>query len=95
MFHVKHLGVLGAAALLLVGCNHALPEQGSPGAQLYAARCGGSCHRAYDPRSLTAAMWEMQVGAMQAKIAAAGRAPLTPAEQRAILDYLRRNAGHQ
>ena len=40
-------------------------------------------------------MWEMQVSAMQVKIAATGQAPLTPEEQRAILDYLRRNAGGQ
>jgi hypothetical protein len=40
-------------------------------------------------------MWEIQVTTMQAKMAAAGQAPLTPEENRTILDYLRRNAGAQ
>ena len=80
------------AAMILVGCARALPEDGSPAALLYVARCG-SCHQAYPPRTLTAAMWEIQLTAMQAKIAAAGQAPLTLAENRAILAYLRRNAG--
>jgi hypothetical protein len=91
---VRALCIPGVAALMLVGCDRALPEEGGPAAQLYAARCG-SCHQPYAPRSLTAAMWEIQVKTMQAKIAAAGQAPLTPEENRTILDYLRRNAGGQ
>jgi hypothetical protein len=86
--------ILGVTALTFVGCDRALPEEGGPAARLYTARCG-SCHQAYAPRSLTAAMWEIQVTTMQAKMAAAGQAPLTPEENRTILDYLRRNAGAQ
>jgi hypothetical protein len=40
-------------------------------------------------------MWEMQVGTMQSKMAAAGLPPMTADQERAILDYLRRNAGSQ
>ena len=92
MARARPLTLLGVAAMILVGCARALPEDGGPAALLYASRCG-SCHQAYAPRSLTAAMWEIQLTAMQAKIAAAGQAPLTLAENRAILAYLRRNAG--
>ncbi|HLW70843.1 MAG TPA: hypothetical protein VKS22_09500 [Candidatus Binataceae bacterium] len=83
-----------ATALALFGCTRSLPEAGSAVEQLYVARCGG-CHQAYDPRSLTASMWELQMLAMRSKIAEAGQAPPTPAEQRAILAYLQRNAGQQ
>jgi hypothetical protein len=92
MFHVKHFQFVVVTALFFVGCQRPLPEQGSPAAQLYSSRCG-SCHRAYDPHSLTAAMWEMQVSAMQLKIVAAGQPAMRVEEQEAILDYLRRNAG--
>ena len=92
MAHARPLTLLGVAAMILVGCARALPEDGGPAARLYVARCG-SCHQAYPPRALTAAMWEMQLTAMKPKIAAAGQTSLTPAENRMILDYLRRNAG--
>lgn len=39
-------------------------------------------------------MWDLQVDAMQIKIAQAGQAPLSAAERRTIIDYLERNAGH-
>ena len=43
------VGGVGAvlSAALLVGCTH-LPDPDSPGARLYAARCG-TCHRLYAP----------------------------------------------
>jgi mono/diheme cytochrome c family protein len=76
----------------LGGCAKPLPELGSASEQLYAAKCG-SCHRAYNPHSLTAPMWQVQMEAMQVKIAAVGQQPLTPEEQGEILAYLKRNAG--
>lgn len=82
------------ASILLAGCAKSLPDSRSPAAQLYAARCG-SCHQLYAPRSLTAAMWEIQLNAMQDKIIAAGKPPLTPAEKDQILNYLQRNASNQ
>jgi len=85
---------LSATALALPGCARPLPEAGSPAAQLYVERCGG-CHQAYDPRSLTPSMWGLQLLAMRSKIAEAGQTPLTPEEERAILGYLKRNAGQQ
>jgi mono/diheme cytochrome c family protein len=95
---VQLFGVAIAAAslaLALLGCEpKALPEQGSTAEQLYAGRCGG-CHRPYNPESLTAAMWHVQIEAMQVKMAQAGVAPLTEAERHTIIDYLERNAGHE
>jgi len=74
------------------GCaRKPLPEGGSAAEQLYTQRCG-SCHRAYQPSTLTSAMWQMQVEAMQSKMQNAGIAPLSPEEKDAILAYLQRNA---
>lgn len=79
----------------LAGCRTApLPEQGSAAEHLYAQRCG-SCHKLYAPSSMTAAMWAIQVDAMQPKIAQAGLPPLSAGESRAITEYLERNAGTQ
>lgn len=84
-----------ALAIASGGCRNApLPEQGSAAEHLYARRCG-SCHKAYAPSSMTAAMWEMQVDAMEPKIAQSGLPPLSEGERRAILNYLERNAGTQ
>jgi len=93
---MKPLAVLLAAALaaLCLGCQKPLPELGTPAEVLYAHRCG-SCHRPYNPASMTPAMWEMQFNAMQVKILQAGQTPLSADEQREILDYLQRNAGDQ
>jgi Dihaem cytochrome c len=81
-----------AIAVAIAGCTRPLPEEGSVSERIYADRCGG-CHRPYQPRSMTAAMWQAQVVAMREKIAAAGMPPLTPEQEREVLDYLRRNAG--
>lgn len=85
---------LATLVLAVTGCHRPLPEPGSPAERLYAERCG-NCHRPYQPRSLTAAMWQVQVAAMRRKIAAAGQPPLTPDQDREILEYLQRNAGSQ
>ena len=83
-------------SLLFAGCQRPkqLPEQGTYAQQLYVERCG-ACHRPYSPASMTAAMWEVQVEAMDAKIAQAGQPPLSPQQHLTILDYLKRNAGRQ
>ncbi len=82
-----------AAAAGAFGCGRKeLPEQRSAAAQLYVRRCG-NCHQPYDPRSMTAAMWETQVAMMRPVMARAGIAPLAPDELRTILGYLERNAG--
>jgi hypothetical protein len=81
-------------ALAIIGCAHPLPEANSQAARLYSNLCG-SCHQAYDQRSLTADMWRIQMRAMEAKIAAAGEPPLSAEDEHALLDYLRRNAGAQ
>ena len=80
--------LLGAA-----GCNRPLPEQNSAAAHLYASRCG-QCHRAYNPESLSAAMWQIQVEMMEDKMRQHRVPPLTSQERDTILSYLTRNAAH-
>jgi hypothetical protein len=85
---------IALALLALAGCAHraVLPESGSPDAMLYQSRCG-QCHAAYNPRAMTAAMWALQVDAMQDKMRRAGVPPLSDEQRNTILDYLTRNAG--
>ncbi len=70
-----------------------LPERDTYAGQLYASRCGGQCHVPFDPRSMTPAMWRVQISAMDDKMRAAGIAPLTPEQRATIMDYLTRNSG--
>jgi hypothetical protein len=87
-----------AAALLasvVTGCGpRPLPDASSPGAQAYVNRCG-QCHAPYNPRELTASMWDTQVTMMEVKIQQAGLPALSSDEREAILEYLQRNAGNQ
>jgi len=85
----RHL--LAAIALAAAACDARLPEPETPGAQLYAARCGG-CHRVYAPGLLTADMWAVTVQRMQGELARRGVPPLTAAEQATVLDYLQRHS---
>ena len=71
-----------------------LPDSDSYAARLYVKRCG-ECHQAYNPHSMTASMWAMQVTAMQSRMKQAGVPELTSSEKEAIVDYLKRNAGRQ
>jgi hypothetical protein len=86
--------VIAISLFGLSGCSRPaeLPQKNSPEALLYVNRCG-TCHRAYDPRSMTAAMWQIQVDSMASRIARAGMPALTNRERAAILDYLTKNAG--
>ena len=79
--------------LAVAGCNRPLPEQNTAAAQLYARRCG-QCHRAYAPGSLSAAMWQVQVEMMEAKMRQYRVPPLNNQERDTILSYLTRNAAH-
>ncbi len=87
-----------SARALLVGlvlaasaCDARLPDPESPGAQLYANRCGG-CHRLYAPGSLTAEMWKVTVARMQGELARRGVPPLTADEQAQLLAYLQQHS---
>lgn len=42
---------------------------------------------------MTAAMWAVQVRAMEGRMQEAGMPPLTAAERKTILNYLEHNAG--
>ena len=88
------LAAATAAALIFLAACHArpLPEADSDAARTYVKRCG-QCHRAYDPRSMTGAMWQTQVELMDTKIRQARMEPLTANQRQIILDYLTRNAG--
>lgn len=82
------------ATLALAGCirRAALPETGSPAAAVYQQQCG-QCHAPYNPRTMTAAMWAVQVDAMQVKMRQSNLPPLSDDQRTMILDYLTRNAG--
>jgi hypothetical protein len=82
----------GAACVLLASCSRPLPEEDSPDAKLYAARCG-TCHAPHQPHALTPAMWKVQVDRMDKKFRDARIQPPTPAEKEQILGYLARHAG--
>lgn len=82
--------VVGSLAAF-VGCARGLPDPESPGAQLYAARCG-TCHALHEPRSLTAAMWDVQVERMRETMRRRGARPLTADEEAVLLGYLHAHA---
>ncbi len=84
------VGLLTSA--IIIGCARDLPQQDTYAGQLYMRRCGG-CHAPYDPRTMTSAMWQVQVDAMELKMRAAGLQPLTADQRATIMDYLTRNAG--
>lgn len=90
MRRVRRLVVLGSVAVM-AGCARALPDADSPGARLYQARCG-TCHPLHEPRSLTAAMWEIQVRKMRETMRRRGAEPLTEDEEAVLLSYLRAHA---
>ncbi len=83
--------LLLTVALAVAGCNARLPDPDSPGARLYADRCG-TCHRIYAPRSLTFEMWKVQVERKQGVMVRQGLPPLTPEERAVLLDYLKRHS---
>jgi hypothetical protein len=83
---------LSAVALAAGGCARALPEEGSADAALYVQRCG-SCHAVQHPKTLTAAMWQVQVDRMDSKFRGARMKPPEGEERARILEYLKRNAG--
>jgi hypothetical protein len=86
-----HLGAVLVAGALLAACEPQLPDAESPGAQLYAARCGG-CHRLYAPGLMTAEMWRITVTRMQGELVRRGVAPLSGAEQATLLAYLEQHS---
>ena len=90
MPRVGRVALVGSM-VIVAGCTRALPDADSPGAQVYAARCG-TCHDPHDPRSLTAAMWAVQVDRMQQTMQRRGARPLDDRERALVLDYLRSHA---
>lgn len=93
----SRLGLRAFAAILFItitGCQRPLPEENSPAARIYVRQCG-QCHQPYNPHSMTAAMWEIEIPKMEDKIRQARLPALEDAQKRTILDYLERNAGTQ
>lgn len=82
--------LLLAACSLASACSRPLPEEGSPDAQLYRARCA-TCHAAYQPSAMTPTMWRLQFDRMQQKYANSGYPLPTPAEREQILKYIDRH----
>jgi hypothetical protein len=98
---IRHARILRIVAIAIIavlpsaitiGCARDLPQQDTYAGQLYIRRCSG-CHAPYNPRTMTPAMWQVQVDAMEPKMRAAGLQPLTPDQRATIMDYLTRNAG--
>jgi hypothetical protein len=92
---MRTLALAGIFVIALAGCHQQpLPEQDSYAGQLYARQCG-QCHSPYNPHSMTAAMWEIEVPKMEDKMRQAGLPTLEAAQKQSILEYLTRNAGQQ
>jgi len=97
----ENKGMIWSAAVLLlatllgggIGCNAALPEPESSGAQLYRQRCSG-CHRLYAPSVLTAEMWKVMVARMEQNIQRSGLPPLSADERQSLLDYLQKHSSN-
>jgi hypothetical protein len=89
---------IGLASLVLfafAGCKQQpLPEQDTYAGQLYMRQCG-QCHSPFNPHSMTAAMWEIEVPKMEENIRKARLPALQPEQKQTIVDYLARNAGQQ
>jgi len=88
------IAAVSAAIAVSAGCRGKLPEAESAEAKLYLAKCN-DCHTAYNPKLLTADMWQVQVARMQANQMRRAGIPLSAEERRQILDYLTRNAGNR
>jgi hypothetical protein len=89
------IAIAALAVAAVAGCQQRpLPEQDSYAGQLYVRQCG-QCHSPYNPRAMTAAMWEIEVPKMEEKIRQTGLPPLAAAQKQTILEYLERNAGQQ
>jgi hypothetical protein len=85
--------VLTLGLATLAGCGVELPEPQSAGARVLTTRCGG-CHRLYAPGVMTLDMWKLQLQRMRGLFAQRG-IPWMPAdEERVLLEYLGRHAGH-
>jgi len=74
--------------LLLAACETPIPDPQSAGAQVYQVRCSG-CHRVYDPGTMTAAMWEIQLQRMQEEMLRRAVNPLTEQEHHLVMSYLK------
>jgi hypothetical protein len=79
-----------ACVLSLAGCR-SLPDPESPGALVFARRCG-ECHRTYSPGSMTWPMWEYQLGRMRLLFTQVHRPWLSPEEEKLVTDYLKQHA---
>ncbi len=78
--------------ILLTGCRMELPEQGSEGERLYAAKCA-LCHPAFHPKTLSALEWKAIVERMEKRVVKTEvREPLSEAELALILDYLSKHS---
>lgn len=82
------------AATLLGGCaaeQTPVPQASSMAAHVYEAHCS-ACHSLPSPKRLYYSQWEHMVGVMDGNMVHEGMKPLTPEDQRIILDYLKANA---
>ena len=83
---------VAVSMLVLAACDATLPDPDSPGARLYASRCGG-CHRLYAPGALKIEMWKITLSRMQGELVRRGLPPLTDGERTTLLAYLEQHSG--
>jgi hypothetical protein len=84
--------LLLSLVLGLPGCSQPLPDATSAEARVYVQECG-SCHAPYAPGLLTGAMWEIQMGRMDAIRQARGLPPLQGDARSVVLRHLHQHAG--
>ena len=85
--------------VMLTGCTgqgvlrdgDAVPDAGSPAAQIYIKRCG-ICHAVPHPARHSDSGWLLVVPLMEQRMAERGIRPLTDEERSAILRYLQAHA---
>ncbi len=76
----------------LAACSRELPDPESPGAVVYVRECG-VCHAPLHPGLLTAEMWKIQVARMADMRVRRNLPPISPADEKLILEYLTSHAG--
>ena len=89
----RRYGAIGGLFLFFAGCagmTANLPDPNSPAARLYRDTCT-RCHRLAHPKRNYAYQWKRIVPKMKGYMDKKG-IPLSPEDEKEILDYLTKNA---
>jgi len=83
--------VTGCATHSINQATTPIPDAQSPAAQLYVARCS-SCHVLPHPARLSYTGWVQLLPLMERRMAERGMAPMSEADRKEILGYLKAHA---